>query len=154
MNNDYLSRKQDSGFQKNKSSDLKELMTLPEKGFLNKNTYVEDAMRCFDNINPKSIITSSKLRSLYSMLCDIITNDSDNRTEKISDDCLSAMRLMRVHIIYDMGRDEKVRGFVESSHLIAYLVYIEKSRSRSDFDVFCKYFEALVAFHRYLFPKE
>ena len=125
---------------------------MPDNKFIQKSTYVDDAMNCFNNM--KSNITSSKLRSLYSMLCDIITNESSNHGDKISEDCLSALRLLRVHIIYDMGRDSKVKEFIEKTHLVAYLVYVENNRRRNDFDLFCKYFEALVAFHRYLNPKE
>lgn len=62
----------------------------------NRFSFVDDAMNCFGNM--KSTITFSKLRSLYSMLCDIVTNESNRQDEKISDDCLAALRLLRVHI--------------------------------------------------------
>lgn len=141
-----------TGYQNKNAVRLQDLITMPNNKFIQEGTYVEEAMNCFNHM--KSTITSSKLRSLYSMLCDIVTNESNRQDEKISDDCLAALRLLRVHMIYDMGRDAKVKEFVEKTYLVAYLTYLEKCRSRRDFNLFCKYFEALVAFHRYLNPKE
>ncbi len=145
-------RQSNTGYQSRNETALQELLKMPEKGFIKKDTYVDDAMNCFNNI--KSSITLSKLRSLYSMLCDIITNESNNHNTKISSDCLADLKLLRVHMIYDMGRDNKVKEFMEKTHLVAYLVYVEKNDSRENFEIFCKYFEALVAFHRYLNPRE
>ncbi len=139
-----------TGYQNKNAVCLQELITLPDNKFIQEETYVDDAMNCFGNM--KSTITSSKLRSLYSMLCDIVTNESNRQDEKISDACLAALRLLRVHMIYDMGRDSAVMMFVEKTHILAYLVYVEKCRKHSDFTLFCKYFEALIAFHRFMNP--
>ena len=137
--------------------DLESILQLPQDGFINESTYVDDALRnlgYFATAGDKKKITSSKLRSIYSMLCDIIKDEKDTDSSCISDKCSAALRLLKVRIIYDMGRDESVKIFIENTNLIAYLVYVEKNKQSDDFKLYCKYFEALVAFHRYLNPKE
>ena len=139
--------------------ELNNLQKLPNDQFINKDTYVNDALKCleyFDSIGERNKITSSKIRSLYGMLCDIIADENDRNGNTLENDTLAALKLLRVRIIYDMGRDESVKLFMKNTHLIAYLYDIEnmKSPSREKFDLFCKYFEALVAFHRYMNPKE
>jgi CRISPR-associated protein Csm2 len=139
-------------------SDLENLQKLPDGKFINKISYVDDALKSFayfdDPRYKNKKITSSKLRSIYSMLCDIIKDEKDTDSSCISDKCSAALRLLKVRIIYDMGRDESVKIFIENTNLIAYLVYVEKNKQSDDFKLYCKYFEALVAFHRYLNPKE
>ena len=102
----------------------------------------------------KKRITSSKLRSMYSKLCDIILNKTDLEDENLNNSELADLKLLRIRIVYNMGRDEAVKLFMKETHLFAFLKYVEDNPSRKNFDLFCKYFEALVAFHRYLNPKE
>lgn len=148
--NNYPNNRSKTDRQKKEQLSLQELMKMPNNRFISEDTYVDDAMKCFDDMD--SSITPSKLRSLYSMLCDIVTGESNNNSDRIS--CLSDLKRLRVHIIYDMGRDGKVKEFMKKTYLVAYLAYVKKTCRRSDFELFCKYFEALVAFHRYLHPKE
>ena len=90
-------------------------------------------------------------------LCEIIAldNAADESEENLSRQCISELRRMRVRIIYDMGRDTKVMNFIKNKNIIAYMNMLETSnKSRKDFKLFCDYFEALVAFHRYYHPDE
>ncbi len=148
--NYYQNKQSNTGYQNKNAVSLQELLRMPDNKFITEENYVDKAMSCFNDM--KAAITSSKLRSLYSMLCDIVTNESDNHSDKIG--CLPALKRLRVHMIYDMGRDTKVKEFVEKTYLVAYLKRVEETQSRNDFNLYCKYFEALVAFHRYLNPTE
>ena len=138
--------------------ELKKLQEqMPDGGFINKETYVDDAFAClsyFDTAKKEEKITSSKIRSLYSMLCDIINDEKDKEETTLDSDIIDELNLLRVRIIYDMGRDNAVKIFMEKTYLVAYLIYIEKNATQENFKLFCKYFEALVAFHRYMNPKE
>ena len=139
-------------------TDLEKLQKLPDNKFIDETNYVDAALKSFayfdDSRYKNKKITSSKLRSLYSMLCDIIKDENDKTGTQISSGCSAALKLLKIRIIYDMGRDEAVKIFIENTNLIAYLVHVEKNKKRDDFKLYCKYFEALVAFHRYLNPKE
>ena len=133
--------------------ELKDLL-YGKHQFINKDTYVDDAFKCLGYSGKQ--ITTSKLRSIYAVLCDIRQDeDKKDKDENISKECLAALKLLKVRIIYDMGRDEEaVKLFMKNTHLVAYICDIEKTKSCEKFDLFCKYFEALVAFHRYMNPKE
>ena len=149
--NYYQNKHSNTGYQNKNAVSLQELLRMPDNKFITEENYVDKAMSCFNDM--KAAITSSKLRSLYSMLCDIVTNESDNHSDKIG--CLPALKRLRVHMIYDMGRDTKVMNFIKNKNIIAYMNMLETSnKSRKDFKLFCDYFEALVAFHRYYHPDE
>ena len=64
---------------------------------------------------------------------------------------LKLMRL-RVRIIYDAGREQAVRAFVEKAQLLEYIKGIGKSRA--EMIQFAHYMEALVAYHRYYGGRE
>ena len=64
---------------------------------------------------------------------------------------LKLMRL-RVRIIYDAGREQAVREFVEKAQLLEYIKGIGKSRA--EMIQFAHYMEALVAYHRYYGGRE
>ncbi len=142
----------------NENNAKKENVTIeelenPKIKFLDEDTYLEQAKK---NMKAESI-TTSKLRSHYAMLCEIIAldNAADESEENLSRQCISELRRMRVRIIYDMGRDTKVMNFIKNKNIIAYMNMLETSnKSRKDFKLFCDYFEALVAFHRYYHPDE
>ena len=63
-----------------------------------------------------------------------------------------AVQMARVHIVYEAGRDNDVRDFVEKSKLLPYLKGI--GNSRANLIRYTQYLEALVAYHRYMGGKE
>ena len=154
----YQSGYQHKNNSQNENNAKKENVTIeelenPKIKFLDEDTYLEQAKK---NMKAESI-TTSKLRSHYAMLCEIIAldNAADESEENLSRQCISELRRMRVRIIYDMGRDTKVMNFIKNKNIIAYMNMLETSnKSRKDFKLFCDYFEALVAFHRYYHPNE
>ena len=60
--------------------------------------------------------------------------------------------LIRMRMLYEAGRDQDVKIFVEKTKLIEYLKGI--GNSRSSFIDYAHYLEALVAYHRYYGGRE
>ena len=59
---------------------------------------------------------------------------------------------LKVRFLYDAGRDPKVKSFVETAKLIDIVEEIDGKRS--NFMLFSRYMEALVAYHRYYGGKD
>jgi CRISPR-associated protein Csm2 len=96
------------------------------------------------------MLTTSKVRNLLSMV-----NDIYNRTlgeEILTDDLIKDIQYLKVRMVYEQGRDDAVKLFFEKSSLIPRLDGI--SGSKEKFLEFSRYFEALVAYHRFFGGKD
>jgi len=67
--------------------------------------------------------------------------------EKLSSDVNARIDYLRVRFIYECGRDQMVKDFVEEADILTALKEI--NGSRKNFILFQHYMEALVAFHKY-----
>ncbi|HHV50292.1 MAG TPA: type III-A CRISPR-associated protein Csm2 [Candidatus Avimonas sp.] len=98
-------------------------------------------------------ITTSKIRSFLSLANDIYNIENTRKDETLTEESMNKINMMRVRILYEAGRYEaEVKPFIEKSKLISYIKGIGTSRKK--LIDFCKYLEALVAYHRYLGGKE
>ena len=59
---------------------------------------------------------------------------------------------LKIHFIYEMGRDRKVRTFGEQAGILRAIDEIGSSKQR--FILFNRYMEALVAYHRFYGGKD
>lgn len=142
--------------------------TIPKKVPEN---YVDEAERIMRSLkNSGTTITTSKIRSLLSLVTDIYNKENTSTEDKLQPDSVVKLDLMRVRIAYEYGRDKgerksrnkeegsgketvyPMREFITQAHLLEYLKGI--STDRADLIRFAHYMEALVAFHRYLGGKE
>ena len=125
--------------------------------------YVDEAERIMRAlISSGTTITTSKIRTLLSLVTDIYNDESIRTEDKLKPDSVVKLNLMRVRVAYEYGRDngesvgkDKVypmKEFITQAHLREYLKGI--STDRADLIRFAHYMEALVAFHRYLGGKE
>lgn len=62
------------------------------------------------------------------------------------------IQYLKLHVIYEAGRDDKVRYFVDRADLIHQIDTIKNQKDR--FILFCHYMEALVAYRKYLGGKD
>ena len=122
---------------------VKDVMTL-------KTTYVDEAYRIFREQNPP--ITRTKLRSIYNMLLEAIADETDNHSDTLLTDTVMELKMFRVRMVYDAGRDKSVKQFLQASSLLGFLKSIDTDKEK--LSVYCKYFEALVAYHRFMHPKD
>lgn len=150
--------------------------TIPKKVPEN---YVDEAERIMRAlINSGTTVTTSKIRSLLSLVTDIYNKESTSTEDKLQSDSVVKLNLMRMRVAYEYGRDKgeskscnkeegndrdkeegsdkktvyPMREFITQAHLLEYLKGI--STDRADLIRFAHYMEALVAFHRYLGGKE
>lgn len=134
--------------------------TIPRKVPEN---YVDEAERIMRAlISSGTTVTTSKIRSLLSLVTDIYNKENTSTEDKLQSDSVVKLNLMRVRVAYEYGRDngesvgkDKVypmKEFITQAHLREYLKGI--STDRADLIRFAHYMEALVAFHRYLGGKE
>ena len=122
---------------------------------LDENTFVDKAEKSILNLINNSekdkrgnskIVTNSKIRNLLAMTADIY-NEVLISNEKLSSDVNARIDYLRVRFIYECGRDQMVRDYVEEADILTALKEI--NGSRKNFILFQHYMEALVAFHKY-----
>mgnify|MGYP000756019040 FL=1 len=101
--------------------------------------------------NSKSI-TTSKLRNWFSIANDIYNVESRSSEITMKPESCTKLLNLRVRIVYDAGKDFKIKDFVTSANLLSYIKGIGESREQMI--RFTHYMEALVAYHKYFGGKE
>ena len=81
------------------------------------------------------------------MVSEIYSDASRMREEKLDSEMKSRLKYLKLHIVYEEGREPVVKEFVEESKLIGALDEVEDSKS--NLIVFCRYVEALVAYRKF-----
>ena len=118
---------------------------------LTNENYLEKAEQVINNLrkNEKGLIllTTTKLRKILSMVSEIYSDASRMREEKLDSEMKSRLKYLKLHIVYEEGREPVVKEFVEESKLIGALDEVEDSKSK--LIVFCHYVEALVAYRKF-----
>ena len=119
---------------------------------LDSNTYVDTAEAVILKLkNGNGLLTTSKIRNLLSMISTLYDevrrgNRQLNKKEQ------GQIQYIRLHFAYEAGRDQKVKEFVQAADIMAHIKDIGEDKER--FLLFCRYLEALVAFHRFNDGKE
>lgn len=118
---------------------------------LTNENYLEKAEQVIDNLrkNDKGLIllTTTKLRKILSMVSEIYSDASRIREEKLDAEMRSRLQYLKLHIVYEEGREPAVKDFVKKSELIGALD--EVNDSKSQLILFCRYVEALVAYRKF-----
>ena len=125
--------------------------------FLDEKTYVDQAESVLDKLTQKiekngkwitpQIVTTSKIRNILSMAADIYDNVLQNKEDQLTDEIVSRIVYLRVRMIYECGREPKVKDFVNAAQLLEYIKMIGDDKKR--YVLFYHYLEALVAFHKF-----
>lgn len=118
---------------------------------LTNENYLEKAEQVIDNLrkNDKRLIllTTTKLRKILSMVSEIYSDASRIREEKLDAEMRSRLQYLKLHIVYEEGREPAVKDFVKKSELIGALDEVKDSKSK--LILFCHYVEALVAYRKF-----
>lgn len=118
---------------------------------INALNYVDVAERVIlalkEENNDRLALTTSKIRGLLSMTASIYTDVQRNRSETLSEELQSRVQYLRMRVAYEAGRDTEVKKFVIKAELLEQLSSIRADKER--LLLFCRYMEALVAYHRY-----
>lgn len=112
-----------------------------------------------DRRGEKTMLTTSQLRKLFSAVTAIknkveLANSRTKVSErKLSSDLALEVKFLKTLVLYQVGREnnnsknDAMRDFVDRSQITKEIDQIGTSYTR--FILFCKYMEALVAFHKY-----
>lgn len=95
----------------------------------------------------KLTLTTSKIRNLLSMTSALYTDSQQQREDKLSTEMQSRVQYLRMRVAYEAGRDQTVKSFVVKAELLEQLSAIRDDRKK--LLLFCRYMEALVAYHRF-----
>lgn len=95
----------------------------------------------------KLTLTTSKIRNLLSMTSALYTDAQQQREDKLSTEMQSRIQYLRMRVAYEAGRDQTVKSFVVKAELLEQLSAIRDDRKK--LLLFCRYMEALVAYHRF-----
>lgn len=112
--------------------------------------YVDEADRIMKNLNTR--LTTSKIRSILTMVSDIYNDVRRSRQEKLDSQMQSRVQYLRLHIAYEAGRDKDVKTFVSEAGLLEQIKAIGDDKTK--LIRFCHYMEALVAYHRFYGGKD
>ena len=91
-------------------------------------------------------LTTSKIRNLLSLV-NRIYNKIFLLGDPLPESAVGEIRYLKVRLVYESGREPKVRDYCEKSGLIDAIDFIGTSKKR--FLRYAKYMEALVAYHRF-----
>ena len=92
-------------------------------------------------------ITTSKLRKILSLFMDVYNTENLRTDEAIAQENVTRLQLAKIRLVYECGREEKVKAFAEDAYLFHWLK--EAGTSREMVLRYIHYLEALVAYHRY-----
>ena len=94
-----------------------------------------------------NIVTTSKIRNLLAMTSDIYNQVLTYHSEKLDNEIVGRIEYLRVRVMYECGREPKVKDFLQKAEVIEILKEI--GNSKKNYLLFSRYMEALVAFHKY-----
>ena len=118
---------------------------------LTNENYVGEAERVINSLiaeNDRRILTTSKIRNILSMITDIYNDVRELPGDELDPELRGRIQYLKVHIVYEAGREKTVKDFMEEADLLGVLDSIGNSKER--FLLFCHYMEALVAYRKYL----
>lgn len=147
--------------------------------FLDKQTYVDKACKVIKSLETKKItvgkgnekedkkipiLTTTQIRKLLSQLNEIysfvvtMSNGDSTKTGVNTDenrvtDLAEKMQYFKMRCIYEAGRDNIVKDFIEKAKIVEYIESMCADKQyksiREKFILFFRYMEALVAYHRF-----
>ena len=116
---------------------------------LNQTNYVRMAENVIlEHKKLRDLITTTQLRGLFSLLTEVREILRVRQTDVLDETLQSRVQYIKMRFVYAAGRGEKgVPEFMTQSSLIKCLDSVKDSVKQ--FDLVCKYMEALVAYHKY-----
>lgn len=99
------------------------------------------------NGNIKIDLTTNKIRNLLSLSNTLYAKAVREKSDSLGMDFVSDIQYLKIRFAYEAGRENKVRSFVNETHIIEYIDNI--GNSKENLLLFCRYMEALVAYHKF-----
>ena len=96
---------------------------------------------------PVPPVTTSKIRNLLAMTAAIYNDVIVWQSEKLSTEVVGRINYMKIRFVYEAGREPKVKELVEKAQILEHLEEI--GNSRTQYILFSRYMEALVAYRKF-----
>lgn len=93
------------------------------------------------------LVSTTKMRGLLAMLADIYNEIQAMPDEVLNEHIRSRIDYLRIRFVYEAGKENTVKKFVNDANLLEYLKAI--NGKRSEFILFYHYMEALVAYFKF-----
>lgn len=123
---------------------------------LNTKSYVETAETLMETLkknrydnNPIADMTTTKLRSLLTLINRVENLARLEAGDKLSDELIQDLLHAQIRFAYESAREPSVREFLELSNLLNLLKEVIENGSKEKFELFARFFESLVAYHRF-----
>lgn len=113
-----------------------------------KDNYADKAEEVIKKQKNKQSITTTQLRPILTKINGIIEKSKNNKND-LDTEALSQLQYLKMTIAYAAGREKKTKFFIEDADILEFINIISNSRKKEDLELFGKYFESLVAYHRY-----
>lgn len=107
---------------------------------MNTNISIEERVK-------KSAITNTQLRLILSNSVIIKNKIKMNKDEKITNDIQNEIKYLLIKVIYQAGREPKVKKFIEEFEIVNKIKQIGDSAKK--FNEFYRYLEEIVAYTKY-----
>ncbi len=122
---------------------------------LDKLTYVSQAEEVINSLKDSKgriALTTNKIRSLLSLVNELYGMARSNTSPQLSEAVKSHIQYVKMHLVYEAGRENTVKDFLKKSGLLDYLDGIGSDREA--LMLVCRYTEALVAYHKFYSPEK
>lgn len=107
---------------------------------MNANISIEERVK-------KSDITNTQLRLILSNSVIIKNKIKNNNDEKLANNIQNEIKYLLIKVIYQAGRDSKVKKFIEEFEIVNKIKQIGDSAKK--FNEFYRYLEEIVAYVKY-----
>lgn len=107
---------------------------------MNTNISIEERVK-------KSDITNTQLRLILSNSVIIKNKIKNNNDEKLANNIQNEIKYLLIKVIYQAGRDSKVKKFIEEFEIVNKIKQIGDSAKK--FNEFYRYLEEIVAYVKY-----
>lgn len=120
---------------------------------LTKTNYVDQAENVVKGLKRNErgqlMLTTSKIRNLLTMISSIYNDVIHMGNEPLSDEIVERIQYLKMRFAYEAGRDRNMP--VKDLIMVAEIwdVIDRIGRDREKCIIFCRYMEAIVAFHKY-----
>lgn len=117
-------------------------------------SYVDEAQKVIRDLYQdwRAQITTSQIRGLLSGISDIYNDVVQLESNELAEDLKNRILYLKVQFVYESGRDQKVKEFINRTGMIRYIDNALKGKK--EFIEMERYMEALVAYHRFYGGKD
>ena len=101
------------------------------------------------NGRPEPMVTTSQIRNLLAMTADIYNDVVNSQSDILSDEVIGRINYLKIRFVYEAGRDggRPVKNLMDKADILNHIQNI--NGRKSNYIVFSRYMEALVAFRKF-----